>query len=555
MSNKDNKKEITENEIEQEGKTPAVKNETSEKPSKTEIIKEGKKSGEKSDKKAQKKAKRSLKARAFKKGWFSVALVVFSIAAVIIINMIASVLVEKVPALSIDTTSDNSFTLTDDTLDFLNTLDQDITLYVLSSEDDYKSGGEYFIQSNTLFHAYDNASDRITLKYIDLAANPTFNEKYPDEDLVNYNVIVQGENDYRYLLENDIYEYDQSYLYYYGSYVVNGSNVEEAISSAILHLTLKEKPKVTFISEVTEEDYSAFKNLLEKNGFETDEVSPATGTISDDTSVVVLYAPSVDLDSKFTDSLSNFLTNGGNYGKQLLYMPSYKLVSMPNIDSLLEEWGLAVEMGYAVENDMNYMANGGNYVLFQAQYAAEKYTSGMKNKSLPFCMITGSARAIKVIDESAVTAILNLTEQSEIAYTSSTETADEASSEPNYVSSPNAVVGAIATKSTVSNDTDTESGSTESKASNIIVIGSSYAVSEASLSYSTYGNSSYMLSLLNNVTDRGDVGITIETKSLEGAELGITSAQILTLGTVFIVVVPIAILIAGIVIFVRRRNM
>lgn len=507
----------------------------------------------KAEKKAAKKSRRSLKARAFKRGWFSIALVVLFIAAVVIVNMIASMLVEKVPALSIDVSGEDNFSLTEDTIDFLADLDQEMTVYVLSTEKDYTAGGEYFIQANTLFHAYENASDKITLEYVDLTTNPTFSSNYPDESLATYNVILQGENDYKYIVESDMFEFDQEYLYYYGSYVVNGCNVEEVLTSSILDLTLDEKPKVTFISDITEEDYSAFKELLDNNGFETDEVSPAVGTIPEDTSIVVLFAPTVDLDSDFVDSLSDFLINDGNYGRQLLYLPTYKLISLPNIDSLLEEWGLAVEQGYAIEQDNNYLASSGyGYFVFASQYADTTYTQYMKNANLPFCFIEGATRIVDILDSTAATPILTLTDKGQIIY--NTETDDTASAEP--IDDPSGAVAAIATKSTTTaTDTDTDTETTETKSSNIIVIGSSYAVDSASLARSTYGNSSYMLSLLNSVTGRGDVGISIESKTLAGEELGITSAQLYTLSVLFVIVIPIIVLIAGIVIFVKRRNM
>lgn len=512
----------------------------------------------KAEKKALKQARKSLKVRAFKRGWFSVALVVFFIAAVIIVNMIMSTLVDKVPALNFDTTGSDNFSLTEDTTNFLKGLNQNITIYVLASEKEYKNGGEYFIQANTLLHAYENASDKIKLEYVDLSSTPTFTEKYPNETLSMYNIIIQGQDRYEYLLESDLFEYDEEYLYYYGSYVVNGSKVEEAVTSALLNLTLEDKPKVTFITDVTDDDYSSFKQLLDNNGFETDEVSPALGTIPEDTSIVVLFAPTIDLDSEFVDSLNTFLMNNGNYGKQLLYFPTNKIIDLPNVDSLLEEWGLAVEKGYAVEQDTNYMANYNNQlIIFAAQYADKTYTENMKNSNLPVCFIMGASRTVSVLNDQSASALLTLTEKGQTAYADNSETADSPTAQE-YTDTPNGAVAAIATKSNVTavdSDTDTDSGATEEKKSNIVVIGSSYAVSESSLSRTTYGNSSYILSLLNTVTGRGNVGITIESKSLDGAELGITSSTLFTLGTLFVIIVPVIILIAGIVVFVKRKNM
>ena len=61
--------------------------------------------------------------------------------------------------------------------------------------------------------------------------------------------------------------------------------------------------------------------------------------------------------------------------------------------------------------------------------------------------------------------------------------------------------------------------------------------------------------MFNTLVNREDVGISIEAKSLENPALGITTAQIRALGAIFIVVIPVGILVAGIVIFIKRRNM
>lgn len=555
---------------ETENKAEAVENTSNEKEVKlekksdkpdTKEKKSDKKSGEvseknekKAEKKAARKARNSLKARAFRRGWFSVVLVVLFIVAVVVLNLTASTLVDKIPALSVDVTGSDNFELTQDTLDYLPTLDENIKIIVLSDEKDFKDGGEYYLQANTLLHQYDNESDKITLEYVDMSTNPTFSNNYPDEKLSYYNVIVQGENDYKYVTESDMFDVQMDYNTY--SYYIAGSKVEEAITSAILSVTLDEKPKATFISDINGEDYSAFKSYLESNGFETDEASPAMGIIPEDTEILVLFAPSADLDAGYVNTIADFLNNNGEYGKQLLYFPAASLTALPNIDSLLEEWGMAVEKGYAVENDTNYMAPfSTGYYVYAAQYSDTTYSSNMKNSSLPYCVISNYTRAVKILDDSVASPLLSLSEQSEIAYP--VESGDEIV-DADYQESPNLAVGAIATKGTTvtaDSDSDTDTSATEDKSSNIVVIASSVSMSETMIKSSVYGNSTYALALLNTLTGRGNVGISIESTSLASEQLGITSSQIYTLGALFTFVVPIGVLIAGIVIFIRRRNM
>ncbi len=511
-------------------------------------------SPEKAQKKAERKDRRSLKARAFRRGWFSIALVALFIAGVIVINLIASTLVQKVPALVADTTGSGSFDLTDDTLDYLKKLQQDIKIIVLADEKTYREGGEYYIQSDSLLHKYDDNSSRVSLEFMDLASNPTFTSKYPDEELAQYGIIVEGENDYKYLSTMDYFDVQVDYTSY--SYYIAGCKVEEAVTSAILNVTLENKPKVSFISGITDEDYSAFQTYLENNGFETEELSPAIDNISDDTEILVLYAPNVDLDAAYVDKISAFLNNGGEYGKQLLYLPGSSLKSMPNIDSLLEEWGLAVDNGYAVENDMSKVSQiTYDVFLFASDYEDTTYTEKMKNSSLPFCVFYGNGvytHPVNILDADKASTLLKLSDSAQVIYPP--ETGDE----PITEDMPGLCVGALATKS--STKTDTESGDSDTEdtvtnSSNIVVIGSNYAVTESFLGSNLYGNASYMLSLLNTLAGRDNVGIEIETQSLDAETLTISTAQLAVLTIVFAVILPLAVLIAGIVVFIKRRNM
>ena len=187
------------------------KKEETKKPEKTNK-KDDKKSAVKEAKKKERKSRRELKARAFRRGWFSVVLVVLFIAAMVVLNFIAITLNEKLPALTIDTTGTESFELTKNTVEYLPSLKDKINIIVLADEKEYKEGGEYYIQANSLLHEYANKSDKITLEYVDMASNPTFSSKYPNETLSYYGIIVESEKGYKYLKESDLFDIQMNYL-------------------------------------------------------------------------------------------------------------------------------------------------------------------------------------------------------------------------------------------------------------------------------------------------------------------------------------------------------
>ena len=91
---------------------------------------------------------------------------------------------------------------------------------------------------------------------------------------------------------------------------------------------------------------SAIKTLLQNNAYQVNDVSLATGDLDEDAKFAILYAPSVDLDEGTVEKISKWLDNDGKYGRNLIFIPTENNVDTPNIDSLLNEWGMQ-EIGRA----------------------------------------------------------------------------------------------------------------------------------------------------------------------------------------------------------------
>ena len=93
------------------------------------------------------------------------------------------------------------------------------------------------------------------------------------------------------------------------------------------------------------------------------------------------------------------------------------------------------------------------------------------------------------------------------------------------------------------------------KKSNVAVFGSPYMFTETFLNTTSYNNANYIVNFCNTVTNRGDMGITINTAGVDEKELGVTSAStVIAIGVIFIGVIPLIILIIGLVMFIRRRT-
>ena len=116
------------------------------------------------------------------------------------------------------------------------------------------------------------------------------------------------------------------------------------------------------------------------------------------------------------------------------------------------------------------------------------------------------------------------------------------------VSKGQQVYTAVASKVNFSSDDSADSYS------NIVVYGAVETLSDGYLSFSQFNNREYVLSLLNGVTNKTRTGIVIEPVVINGNVYDLTEKQSSVLQWTFILIVPVAVLIIGGVIWLRRKN-
>lgn len=482
-----------------------------------------------------------FKSRKFKRGWMSILLTVIFIAVIVGLNIVTTMLSNRF-SLSVDLTSNNAYELTEPSVEYLTGLDKDINIYVLSAEKNLESLGEYYVQANKLIHKFEQTSDKVSLEYINLAQNPTFTSKFPDINWQSssYIMIVACGDEYRGVKADDIFEYDQEALSYYGEYVVKSQKVEQGVITAMLNVTAEEKIGVTILNGHGEQDSTAISNLLESNAYSVENVSLLNAKISDDSQFVLLYAPSNDIDKDAYDTLTDWLYNSGNYGHTLIYMPNDQTTGdTPYIDALLEEWGMTVSKSYTFETDSKYMTNSPYpYLISIFDYSEQDFSSKLRDTSIPVVMMY--TLAIDINDQSAVTPLLTTSSSAVKMPLTADESWDYKEEEPLSLCG-----AAISTQS----DAD------EKNSSNVIVFGSYSAFSQSALSATSFNNASYLVNIFNTIAERDEVGITIEGKPLDNSELGNTSSFTTSmLGALFMYILPIAVIVIGIIIWIRRRH-
>lgn len=521
----------------------ADSNPAAETAGKTEDTKAKKAKNKKSKPQKEKgKFKKFMKSRKAKHGTVAMAITALVIVMVIVLNIIIGLLVNRFPDLELDLTSNNSFALQDDTIDYVSHLNNDVTVYILMEKDKFESQGTYFVQAQKMLNKMASKSDgKMKIKYVDLTSNPSFTSNYPNVDWqsssANNIVLVESGKQYKVLTLTDCFEYDEQTYNYYGTYSFTGTKIEQAVVTAILNVTTDDKVVVDMIKGNNEQDYSSLKSLLENNAYQVNEVSLATGDFDKDAKVAIMYAPSVDLDEKIVEKLSTWLSNDGKYGRSLIYVPTADMGEMPNLDDFLKEWGMSIDRGYVFETDETALVNANSPYAFTVSYG-DYYKDNLKNSKIP--VVVSESHAVDITDENTAHALLKTTNKAGVLPIDADKSWDY----------KDAITGNgenVAAEGVMTNE--------DKKSSRVVVFGSYIMFSDTIMKYNSFNNSAYFMNVINTIADKEDVGITIESKSIDNTELGITDvATQNTMLVVFVIVIPIAILVAGFVFWLRRRN-
>lgn len=520
----------------------------------TEALESKVKESEKKDKKI--KVKKNHKK--LKHGTMATVLTVVFVAVLVLVNVVATSVFERFP-LTIDMTSDDSYTISDETLDYIKNVEKKIKITVLSEESEFTSASKFIRQANEILQNIAKSNKNITVEYIDLMSNPELKSEY-EESLSEYDIIVEaGDNHERTTVVHpqDLVKFSsdfetsfqqnmgatlETFIEYYGgmtaikSYAtgIESNCAEQAFASAILKVTDADPKTVTFLTGRNEiAALSYFQTLLKANGYIVNSVDITTQEIPKETNLVVMGAPSVDYTAKEVEKVSAFLDNGGKLKKNLLYIESVQQGDTPNIDELLEEYGIKFRNEFVYDSNGSNASNG--YVFMER--ANDKFMEDIKDDSLRlFTSIYTKPITIEFNEKSMKTCE---------AYVQTSDTGYTMDSKQKELTSGVTVTAAVGSKAVFIDN--------GAEYSNLIALGSEYFLDDTVLQMSQYLNRQWILSLVNGVTGKSS-DITIEPKTVEGSLFDLTNTQIRVLEWTFIVIIPIIVLAIGITVWIKRKN-
>lgn len=482
-----------------------------------------------------------FKNRHFKKGLFSAVAVVL----VLILAVGANALITW-KDFSIDVTSNQIYSLSDQTKSIVKALDQDVTLYVINSESDVN--GAY----SQIFNEYKKLSSKIKIEYKDPELYPNFTQDYVDdsEEVSADSVIVVCGDKSRYISSDDFvtYTYDSGY-----SYSADELQVEKLLTEAINYVISDETPVVYTLSGHSEKDLSSdVISSFEGDNYAVESLSLLSqGAVPEDCEILLINGAQTDITEDEKNQIKTYMDNGG----KLYVFLDASVDDLPQLYSLLEEYNIGVEPGVVVETDSNMYTQYPIYLLpeiensdvTQAQYDSNVFILAPSAKGLTDLTPEDTEEDAEETEES--TESTDGEEETTYTVTSLLSTSDSAYSKVDTNSSTiekekDDIDGPFSIAMAVSDD----------NGGKLIVTGCSNMLEE-SIDYAVGGaNTDFVLNGINYLSQQeSKISIRAKDLSTDMAIVPAFSQKVTLVGCVF--VLPALLLVAGIVMVVRRRRL
>ncbi len=471
-------------------------------------------------------------------GAYSVGLTVIVIAIIIVINLVAGQIPEAYR--NLDVSSTKIYDISDTTTELLDSLEEDVDMTILAVKDETDD------RITTFLSKYDALSDHVSMEWVDPVLHPSALTEY---DASENTVVISCEATGRTttvsfddILVPDMYSY-----YYYGSESYTEFDGEGQLTSAVNYVTNDVEKTIyqtTGHGEGTLSD--TITDLMDKNNYSLTELNLLmTTSIPEDCDLLFMYAPTTDLSEDEAEMIGSYLDQGG---KVMILLGETNAAELPNIEGILEEYGIQSADGYIADPQRCYQGN--YYYIFPELSLSGDMADGISSEMV----LLINAHGLNVIDPSRDTITTTSFMSSSDQAFDVTETTQEQGSYS---------LGAVAEESvstsdddSSSDDADTEESSDESDTEELmsrltVISAGSLIDPQITDSFTQLENTTVFMNAVTANFD-GVQNLSIEAKSL-GTEYN--TVQYTGLFS-FIVVfgIPAVILIGGFVVWFRRRK-
>ena len=259
--------------------------------------------------------------------------------------------------------------------------------------------------------------------------------------------------------------------------------------------------------------------------------------------IVLLAAPTTDLNQAQTEKLDRFLTEGAG-NRTLLLFSSSLMPEMPRLNALLNEYGISLTQDIVYEGDPSQTISR-QMSAFTAQMTEGEYTSGLLDR-LHYPAVVNAVALRVLFDDKGSTGVSTVLTSSADGYVCS---AQKAFDKADYSEADKDTRVLMAAASSFRSTMD----GGEQRTDVIVAPDSLYAPEY--FNSDIYGNLSLLMNVCNQRSGLDGSTVDIEPKSLYSVDFTADMRTLSVLNLVFGYVVPLAVLCAGAVVYFRRRRL
>jgi ABC-2 type transport system permease protein len=472
-----------------------------------------------------------------KQGGYAALVTAAALLLAVSVNLLAGAMDQRW-ALRLDLTGSGLTVLSDETIQALSDVDQDVSIYLA-----FRGGSNSELRATleSLAQRYRARNRHISVHLVDPVAQPGLVNKLigAEQTLSEGSVIVTNADASRVKLipSSDLYTY--SYDESSGAYSLASFDGEAGITSAILYAAGSDAGQVLMLTghdELIREYCSALIAQLERENFETRtfELGGAVQLEADD--VLLIITPAIDLTDSEYAQLEAFLSAGG----RMMYVndPSIDMQSLPNFSRLLASCALGFQSGVVVEDQ----ASTGNYLSGQLylvpnvndQHEITAALSGTRLILPGACAVTTSDAGGYLAEALLTSSHLSFLKPTD--YQGSLTSASESDPRGPF---------------TLAAAAQREGGDSPSR---VVAVGNLYAVADSEYIYSS-ANLDFSVSAIQWLANR-QPGIQVRSKALGANALEIPNARTLWLiALIVIVLIPGAVAAAGAIMYAKRKRL
>jgi ABC-2 type transport system permease protein len=459
---------------------------------------------------------------------FSAGFVGIAVALAVFVNLLAQEIPSTVS--QIDVTANQLYSLTDTTKEYLATLDKDVTIYVIGTENSVDTTVRQTLQK------FADTTDHIKYEYQDPYTNPTFYQQYTQDNISLGTLIVVCGEVSKVIDYNNLFQSEVDYETYQTT--TTGYDGEGQLDSAIQYVTSDSRP-VIYQLEGHDETAMAgnFQSAIEKANATLQSLTLLTSEgVPEDAQAVIVNGPLADLSSDDATKLIDYINSGGNL---MVSVNAQATVEMPNLAKVLAEFSVSTVPGMIFENDSSMHYQGQPSVLLPT-VASTGYTSSAAGKYvlLPYTIGFSHPDTVEGVEFTP----LMTTSDSAVSKTD-LNNATTTEFEEGDVQGP-FDVGLAAVKTI------------DDKTATLVAIGSTLMLDDNADSYVSGSNSALFADTMTTLAagGSGEGAVVVPVKAYDQAQVTISAMSGFILAVILIGVVPLVLLGAGVLIWLRRRK-